>query len=341
MRSSEPSRTRVAHERALLTGIALLLLLGTLPVFAHHLPMPGVAELGAVDRIGAICLVALHLLLAPVHGFVHVLLAAGLAYAGFDRVRAAARLKQGLASLDLREPLPASRISVAAADIGISPSRIVVSTAMGNPAFTFGALRPMVCLSGSLESALSDDELRCVLAHEACHVRRRDPLKLSLLRFLALALFWIPALRRMAADVAIDAELKADQEGAGERPLVMASALIKAAKERTTVRLAYATPLIRDDLLGMRVRRLAGESAPLPSRITRRALAGATFSLALVWISGAVVAHPLHGPDVAGAACLDHSGWAASHLFCTHYVAGGKSCPHSVAAASTTQHGDH
>lgn len=341
MRAESPARRRTAHERALLVGIALVLLMGTLPVFAHHLPLPGIGELGQLERIGVICLVALHLALAPVHGVVHVLLAAGLAYAIFDRVRAGVRLRRGMESLDITPAAPGSRIFNASRMAGLNPAVVFVARETGNPAFTFGSARPKVCISRSLESSLSDDELRCVLAHEACHVRRLDPLRLSVLRFLGLTLFWIPALRRMAADVAIDAELEADQAGAGDRPLVMASALIKAARERTTLRLAHVTPLIRDDLLDVRVRRLAGESPPLPSRITRRAFAGATAALAVVWLSGAVVAHPLHGPDAAASACLEHSGWAASHLFCTHYVVGGKPCPHSVAAGSTTPHEHH
>lgn len=341
MRSTALPPRGAGHERALLIGIALVLLMGTLPVFAHHLPLPGLGELGQLERIGAVCLVALHLALAPVHGLIHVLLAAGLVYAVFDRVRAAVRLRIGMRRLDVAPALPGSRIFLAARQAGLHPGVVFVARQAGNPAFTFGGVRPKVCISRALEASLSDEELRCVLAHEACHVRRRDPLRLSVLRFLGLTLFWIPALRRMAADVAIEAELEADQVGAGNHPLVMASALIKAAKERTTLHLAYVTPLIRDDLLGVRVRRLTGESAPLPSRITRWTFAGAMAALAVVWISGAVVAHPLHGPDAAGSACLDHSGWAASHLFCGHYVVGGKPCPHSVATPFSAPHGQH
>lgn len=341
MRAESLARQRTGHERALLVGIVLVLLMGTLPVFAHHLPLPGLGALGQLERIGVVCLVALHLALAPVHGLIHVLLGAGLAYAIFDRARAGVRLRRGMGSLEVSPAAPGSRIFTASRKAGLNPAAVFVAGRAGNPAFTFGGARPKVCISGSLASSLSDDELRCVLAHEACHVRRRDPLQLSVLHFLGLTLFWIPALRRMAADVAIDAELEADQAGAGECPLVMASALIKAARERSTLRLAYVTPLIRDDLLAVRVRRLAGESAPLPSRITRRAFAGATIALAVVWLSGAVVAHPLHGPDAVGSACLDHSGWAASHLFCTRYVAGGMPCPHSVAAGPSAAHGNH
>lgn len=70
-------------------------------------------RVGQVERIGAVCLVALHLALAPVHGVIHVLLAAGLAYAVFDRVRAGVRLREGMASLDLIPVVSGSRIMAA------------------------------------------------------------------------------------------------------------------------------------------------------------------------------------------------------------------------------------
>lgn len=331
------SGRRVAHERMLLTGIALLLLLGTVPVFAHHLPIPGMDALGAVDTVGAFCMVALHLLLAPVHGLVHVLLGAGLAYAAFDRGRAALRLRWGLRSLDLRVLSPGSRIFAAAMDAGLSPARVVMAARTGNPAFTFGAWRPSVCIGEQLAERLTNEELGCVLAHEAHHVRRRDPLRLSVLRFLGLTLFWIPALRRMAADVAIDAELEADQAGAGKRPLIMASALVKAARERPTLDLLATTPLISDDLLAVRVRRLTGDSPPVPSRVNKRAFLGATAALCVVWLSGAAVAHPLD-THAGGNACLHHAGWPGSHLFCDRYVPGAVPCPHALAREPSTSH---
>lgn len=320
----------------LIVGIAVLLLLGTVPVFAHHLPLPGIGALGGVDTVGGFCMVALHLMLAPVHGVIHLVLGAGLAYAVFDRARASFRLTRGLRLLELGAAAPGSRIFAAAVAAGVDPSRVVVAAQTGNQAFTFGTLRPKVCIGGQLAARLSDEELRCVLAHEGYHVLRRDPLRLSVLRFLGLTLFWIPALRRMAADVAIDAELDADQAGAGERPLVMASALVQAARERTTLHLSIATPLIRDDLLAVRVRRLMGECPPIPSRISTRAFLGAAAALCVVWVSGAVVAHPLLGHDGGGNVCLHHGGRAASHLLCDRYVPGGVPCPHAHAREPST-----
>lgn len=332
-------RQRASHERAMLIGIAVLLLLGTIPIFAHHMPIPGIGAIGDIERVGAICLVALHLLVAPVHGFIHLLLLGGAGYATFDRVRAAVRLKRALRGLELRRPPRGSRVARTASEVNLPPSRIYLASGNGCPAFTFGGLRPRVCIAQSLASSLSDDELRCVLAHEACHVRRRDPLRLSVLRFLAQTLFWIPALRRMAADVAIDAELEADRVGGGDRPLVMASALLKAAEARNTLHLALVTTLVRDDLLAVRVRRLAGDSPSVPTRVSSRAFTGACAALCVVWLTGAVVAHPLDRHAASGSSCLDHSGSAASHLFCSHHVADGVPCPHSVAAGPATPHG--
>ena len=41
-------------------------------------------------------------------------------------------------------------------------------------------------------------------------IARRDPLRLSLMRFLACTLFYIPALRRLADDLTDEAEIEAD-----------------------------------------------------------------------------------------------------------------------------------
>lgn len=330
-----------AHGRVLLFGIGALIILGTLPVFAHHLPLPRVESLAATERVGAICLVALYLVLAPVHGLIHVLLGAGAAYAMLDYARGRWHLARALGALDVVVPRADSRVALIAARLGLPSGRIMVARAPGNPAFTFGSFSPRICVSESLIAVLSDSELRSVLAHESCHLRRRDPLRLAVLRFLALTLFWIPALRRISEDVAIELEFDADAAGAQGEPLVMASALLKAASERSSLHLALSTGLVRDELLAARVRRLAGEVVTLPSRITRRTIAGATVALAVVWLSGAVVAHPLHTEAGADAVCLEHAGWPGSHIFCARHVAGDDPCPHAMGDEPVGHEGLH
>ncbi|HEY0777356.1 MAG TPA: hypothetical protein VGD56_05250, partial [Gemmatirosa sp.] len=59
------ARTREhRHRRALLLGIAALLLLSLTPVLGEHLFGAARGPLTGIDHLGALCLVALHLLLA-------------------------------------------------------------------------------------------------------------------------------------------------------------------------------------------------------------------------------------------------------------------------------------
>ncbi|WP_017620496.1 M48 family metalloprotease, partial [Nocardiopsis gilva] len=60
--------------------------------------------------------------------------------------------------------------------------RVVVVDEPRPYAFTFGMLRPRVAVSRSLLDNLEPGEVAAVLAHEAAHVRGRDPLKTLLAR---------------------------------------------------------------------------------------------------------------------------------------------------------------
>lgn len=91
----------------------------------------------------------------------------------------------------------------------------------GEPqAFCAGLLRPRVYLSRGALASLTADELRAVVAHERHHRRRRDPLRLLVMRALADGLFFLPALKRMSSRYASLVELAADEaavEALGER----------------------------------------------------------------------------------------------------------------------------
>ncbi len=292
-----------AHRRVLLIGIASLTLLSLSPVFGHHVATGAEALLRGTDQIGQLCLIALHLLLAPVHWGFHIAVALGLAFAVWDRIRASRSSRHTLGQLEARIPLPDEPIARSARAVGISPALIRIVDGLPNPAFTAGWLRPRIYVAGELVRLLDDAELRAVLAHEGAHVARRDPLRLAVLRFFAYTLFWLPALRRLAADVADEAEVQADDQAAREDPLKLASAIVTMAQLshlRTSPvgvsAFAAATP---HDLLERRVRRLTGEELPSGTHVTRRSLAGAAAMLALVWTSGAIMAHPLRAEDSA------------------------------------------
>ena len=259
--------------------------------------------------------------------------------------RATTRLRQlgiggrrTLASLHTMEPAEGDPFRRAAEAAGVDPERVRVVRGLPTPAFTVGWFRPRVYVAQALGERLKADELRALLAHEGAHVARRDPLRLSLLRFLALTLFWLPALRRLADDVADEAEIQADDRAAREQPLALASAILALASWRTP------TPALlegvgfaqRPDLLERRIRRLAGEEPPPASRLTRGSVVGAMLALALVGASGAIMSHPLPVDHLAHPS--NHCGHPGEspfgHLFCRWGVPreAGRLCPHAPVA---------
>lgn len=339
-----------ARRRLLLLSIGVLIVLSTSPVFGHHVMTGGETLLRGTERIGELCLVALHLLLAPVHAGFHFLVVAGLVYATWDRIRAWRRLRSSLRPLSIGRVRTRDSIWTAARDAGVDPELIRVVEDAPNPAFTAGWWRPSIFLSRQLVRSLSGAELSAVIAHEGAHVARRDPLRLSVLRFLGCTLFWLPALSRVAADMADEAEIEADDRAAGSTPLVLASAIVSVARwndRQRATRLAFADVVgfAQGDMIERRVRRLAGEDIPLPTHVTRRSIMAAAGALALVWTSGVLMAHPLpaesHGEAQHGAtssqSCSHHGGPAILHLFCPGVALGPtpQLCPHFAERMTT------
>ena len=332
-------RREQRHRRRVLLALAGLLVLSISPVVGHHL-IGAVSWLPASQQhLGVFCLVALHHLLAPVHNVFHVLLYAGLAYAVLDRTRAARRHALVMRVLTV-EPMPVdSAVLLAATRVGLDPARVRVVEGLPNPAFTTGWWQPRVFVARDLPQRLSLDELESVLAHEAEHVRRRDPLRLFILRFLAGVLFWLPAIRRLVADLADEAEIAADDAAARTHALPLASAILRMAGAD----LGTPDPAVgfqRSDLLTRRIRRLAGEDALVGTHVSRRSIGAAAAALVAVWISGVMVLHPLPTPGDPTAPpshCTHHGAWPVSHLFCRGFRAGSlpADCPHLVRPPST------
>lgn len=324
-----------AHRRTLLLGIAALLVVSLAPVFGHHVATGLEQTLDGKDHLRALCLIAVHQLLSPVHRIFHLLIGVGFVYAVYDRLHAALRLRRVLAPLHAERPRPGDHFTRAAAAAGVDVRRVRIVKGLPVPAFTAGWLRPRIYLAHALAERLTAEELAAVLAHEGAHLLRFDPLRLSVLRFLALTLVWIPALRRLAADVADEAEIRADDHAARGHPLALASAILALAEWRQPYP-EFGDPIgfaSRAALLDRRIRRLAGEEPPVTSHVTRRSLAGALLALSLVWASGAIMVHPLPIDGTTGHLVhCEHPGkLAASHLFCYPNAlrAAGEACPHT------------
>jgi Zn-dependent protease with chaperone function len=325
-----------AHRRTLLLGIGTLLLFSVSPLFGHHFAEGLEHSLRGQDHLGALCLIALHALLRPVHLLFHALVVIGLAYATFDRARASRRVRRALAPLKTSLPAEDDPFWTAAAAVGLDPRCVRVVRGLPNPAFTVGWMRPRVYVAASLAQRLSADELQALLAHEGAHVARRDPLRLSLLRFLALTLFWLPALRRLADDMADEAEIQADDRAARAQPLALATAILALASWRAPALAEGVGFAQRADLLDRRIRRLAGEEPPPQSRLTRGSVVGAMLALALVGASGAIMSHPLPVDHLAHPSqhCGHPGESPLGHLFCRWDVPPekGRFCPHAPIA---------
>ena len=341
----------------LLLGVGTLIIFSTSPVFGHHLATRADALFAGHDHLGGVCLIALHMLLAPIHTTFHVLLAAGLTYAIWDRVRAWLSMWQTLRALEARCPEPDHPLDRAARTVGLGPDRIRFVEGLPIPAFTTGFWRPRVYFDASLSNVLDHHQLSAVVAHEAAHVARRDPLRLSLIRFLACTLFYVPALRRLADDLADEAEIDADDAAvAHSERLVLASAILELAdwpRTNLPVRLPQIRrggavpflplgPLRHTDLLERRVRRLAGEPAAVGTHVTRGSLGSAGAVLVAVWMSGLIMAHPLPGEGLGANSaffhrhgqmshCRHQGSFPLTHLFCLghHPLPSGAHCPHT------------
>ena len=328
------ARRERIHRRAVVLGLAVLLVLGIGPLLVHHLPVRLDGALAGREHLWALCMAALQAVAAPFHGLLHLLFFAGLAAASVDRARATLAQRAVLRALRAQPPVPGDTFWRAARAAGVDPARLRVVDGLPTPAFTAGWLRPRVYVARALGARLTAPELEAVLAHEAAHVRRRDPLRLSLLRFLSRTLFWLPAVGRLAEDVADEAEIRADDHASRGRPLALAAAIVSLAAWVRPGTAAHAGVGFDDrDLLARRVRRLAGEEVAPRSHLTRRSLAGAALTLLLVWSTGALMAQPAaaHGHGAAHGEHCDHEGGAALlHLFCLGLVlpSSRQDCPH-------------
>lgn len=112
-----------------------------------------------------------------------------------------------------------------------------------------------------------------VVAHEAAHVRRRDPLRVFLLRFLLRTTFWLPVFERLSDAFLEGTEILADDHAASagarsdrgpDRSFVLASAPVSLAAAYRPHPVAEPGigihPTGAPDLLARRVRRLVAKS---------------------------------------------------------------------------------
>lgn len=112
-------------------------------------------------------------------------------------------------------------------EVGLA-GRVCVVSSESLFAFTRGVLRPTVIISSGLLSQLTPEEIRAVLAHEAYHVRQRDPLRTLVVLALSRALFFVPLLQGLASAYRVEKEIEADRWALGHASAsALAAAMLK------------------------------------------------------------------------------------------------------------------
>ena len=313
------------HGRRALIVTGILTIIATSPVLGHHLSNRVSDALAGRDHVWVVCLVALHELLGPVHTIFHMLLFLGIAYAILDRTRAWFTTRRTLRLIVARRATRDDPVWESAALLDVPHDVLLLADNLPNPAFTIGWIRPQIYVDARLQSELTHDQLGAVLAHEYAHVRRRDPARLTLLRALGCMLFWLPALRRLAEDVADDAEIAADDFAVRCDPLALASAILHLAQwpagGRGSAQFGAGRSdggrgivgFQRDAMLDRRIHRLLGDDARIVTHVTWPSIFTGIAALLLAWSSGMAVAHPMTSES---AHCAHHHAWAIEHLFC-------------------------
>jgi Peptidase family M48 len=194
-----------------------------------------------------------------------------------------------LRALDVIGPLPAH------------PDVTVVRG--GRPqAFCAGHLRPRVFISSAAQHALSPAELDAVLAHEAHHRLRRDPLRIAAARALCEGLFFLPALRRLTERYCDLAELGADEAAvarSGGDPAPLASAMLHFG-EASDAPVVGIAPERVDHLLG------AMPAWRLPVALLAFASVSIAATALLAWQlgRGAVITTTLNLPVLSSQPCV-------------------------------------
>ena|GEM_PF-5483769 len=88
----------------------------------------------------------------------------------------------------------------------------IVFNGAHHDAFTFGYLRPKIAMCEHCIKTLPADESSAILAHEAHHVRSRDPLVFLVLTFLKYTFFFVPLIKTLAVGYRTLAEIEADED---------------------------------------------------------------------------------------------------------------------------------
>jgi len=233
----------------------------------------------AVPRVSPVFIV---LLSVWVFGFA---VSIGLWLRSWKRVRTALSAAR---PMDLDLPIIDSRVST------------MVSPALLEPA-VFGILKPVLLLPDGIVDRMTPDQLKAVLVHELCHVRRRDNLSTAIY-MVAETLFWFyPLVRWIGARLVDERERACDEEviRLGNEPIIYAEGIVGVCKGYLESPLRCASGVTGSDLK-RRIRAILDGGVAAKLTIAKKAalLASAIVLFAMPIVVGSMKAAPKQSTPV-------------------------------------------
>jgi beta-lactamase regulating signal transducer with metallopeptidase domain len=140
-----------------------------------------------------------------------------------------------------------------------------------------GILRPQLLLPQGLAEQLTSAEIRSILAHELCHLRRRDNLTYGI-HLLTQVMFWFyPPMWWLGTRLIRERERACDEGvlAAGHEPRIYAAGILKVCRFYVGAPVVGAAAVSRSDLNG-RVQRIVNGWRAAPLSIAQRLLVGAS-----------------------------------------------------------------
>ncbi|OGH71352.1 MAG: hypothetical protein A2921_00465 [Candidatus Magasanikbacteria bacterium RIFCSPLOWO2_01_FULL_43_20b] len=179
----------------------------------------------------------------------------------------------------LKRARPALRASLREVVNELGLDEKVVEIREQSPAvFCYGFLKPKICVSDGLVSALEKEELRAVLRHERRHLLNYDPLKLFCLKLGEKFFFFVPGFKTLVKQYITYSEMAADEDvGIGDNEKIsLAGALFKIINQEEQAMLRNGLALsFFSSVIEERVNRLAdADYAPVFKIFNRQFFAG-------------------------------------------------------------------
>ncbi len=181
----------------------------------------------------------------------------------------------------------------------VATERVLIIDSVRMHAFCAGLVRPRIYLSAAAANQLTEAQLAAVVAHEAHHARRRDPLRILLLTVLGDALFFLPSLVRLRQRYVELAEIAADQAAldAVDDPSHLAAALLQFG-DCEAPGVVGIDPERVDHLLG------SAPSWEMPASVIASTLLTVAALLALVVTTAATAASQTSLAQLAAQSCM-------------------------------------